>query len=188
MPTHINRRCVIITYNIRSIYIYIYIYIYAYILTCRLSWAATFVENPVCSSMACGVYYAQQTTLITPFLIMYEWSLYHCIIHNWDHETHWRLCIYQNRLSLNPAWLRNYSHYKAWDDITYPFTNFDGAAIEVLKWISNVSHTLLVMWLLIHVGKLIRVCKRGPRYFDWRMWFNALLHYQTYCCTKICII
>ena len=30
-----------------------------------------------------------------------------------------------------PAWKSNYTHYKVWDEIAYPFPNFNGAAVEV---------------------------------------------------------
>ena len=30
-----------------------------------------------------------------------------------------------------PAWISNYTHYKVWDEITYPFLNFNGATVEV---------------------------------------------------------
>ena len=38
---------------------------------------------------------------------------------------------YQHGLTLIPAWISNYTHYKAWDEITYPFLNFNGATVEV---------------------------------------------------------
>ena len=38
---------------------------------------------------------------------------------------------YQHGLTLIPAWISNYIHYKEWDEITYPFLNFNGATIEV---------------------------------------------------------
>ena len=31
--------------------------------------------------------------------------------------------------TLIPAWISNYIHYKAWDEITYPFLNFNGATV-----------------------------------------------------------
>ena len=34
-------------------------------------------------------------------------------------------------LILIPAWIGNYIHYEVWDEITYPFLNFNGATIEV---------------------------------------------------------
>ena len=34
-------------------------------------------------------------------------------------------------LALIPAWMRNYIHYNVWDEITYPFPNFNGATVEV---------------------------------------------------------
>ena len=30
----------------------------------------------------------------------------------------------------------NYIHYKVWDEITYPYSNFNGATVEVWEWIS----------------------------------------------------
>ena len=39
--------------------------------------------------------------------------------------------IYVHGLTLIPAWISNHIHYKMWDEITYPFLNFNGATIEV---------------------------------------------------------
>ena len=36
------------------------------------------------------------------------------------------------------------------DKITYPFPNFNGAAVEVLEWISDFIKRFIWMWLLIH--------------------------------------
>ena len=33
--------------------------------------------------------------------------------------------------------MNNYIHYKVWDEITYPFPNFNGTAVGVWEWISN---------------------------------------------------
>ena len=38
---------------------------------------------------------------------------------------------YQHGLTLIPAWISNHIHYKMWDEITYPFLNFNGATVEV---------------------------------------------------------
>ena len=38
---------------------------------------------------------------------------------------------YWHDLTLIPAWISNYIHYKVWDEITYPFLNFNGATVEV---------------------------------------------------------
>ena len=34
-------------------------------------------------------------------------------------------------LTLIPPWLCNHTHYKVWDEITYPLLNFNGATVEV---------------------------------------------------------
>ena len=38
---------------------------------------------------------------------------------------------YQHGLTLIPAWICNHIYHKVWDEITYPFLNFNGATVEV---------------------------------------------------------
>ena len=38
---------------------------------------------------------------------------------------------YQHGLTLIPAWISNHMPGKMWDEITYPFLNFNGETIEV---------------------------------------------------------
>ena len=45
------------------------------------------------------------------------------------------------------AWIIEYIHYKAWVEITYPFTNFYGAVVEIWEWISNFI--LHFIWYVI---------------------------------------
>ena len=55
-----------------------------------------------------------------------------------------------------------------WDEITYPFPNFNGATVEVWEWITNlISHFMMGVIsnsdLLSMLGfKLIHVGKRVP--------------------------
>ena len=37
-----------------------------------------------------------------------------------------------------------------WDEITYPFSNFNGDTVEVCEWISNFTPHFIGLWLLIH--------------------------------------
>ena len=37
---------------------------------------------------------------------------------------------YYQRLTLIPAWISNYIHYKLWGEITYPFLNFNGSTFR----------------------------------------------------------
>ena len=46
-------------------------------------------------------------------------------------ETDFWAPFYLHGLTLIPAWISNYIHYKVWDAITYPFLNFNGATVEV---------------------------------------------------------
>ena len=41
-------------------------------------------------------------------------------------------------------------HYNAWDEITYPFPNFNGATIEVLKWIGNFIPEYLYIYSITY--------------------------------------
>ena len=42
-------------------------------------------------------------------------------------------------------------HSKAWDGITYPFPNFNGAIVEVWEWISNLIPNF-AMGVIINAG------------------------------------
>ena len=48
-----------------------------------------------------------------------------------------------------------------WDEITYPFLNFNGATVEVKEWLSNFIlqyFTIPGVWLLIHAGIEVKPC------------------------------
>ena len=36
-----------------------------------------------------------------------------------------------SELTLIPAWISNHIHHQVWGEVTYPFLNFNGAAVEV---------------------------------------------------------
>ena len=42
-------------------------------------------------------------------------------------------------LTLIPAWISDYIHYKVWGEIPYPLPNLKSAAVEVWEWISNFN-------------------------------------------------
>ena len=53
---------------------------------------------------------------------------------------------YWHGLTLITAWISNHMLSNLWDEITFPFSNFNGATVDVLKWISNFSpHFIMVM-------------------------------------------
>ena len=43
---------------------------------------------------------------------------------------------YQHDLILSPTCINNYTHYKVWNEIIYPFRNFKCAAVQVWEWIN----------------------------------------------------
>ena len=77
-------------------------------------------------------------------------------------------------LTLIPAWISNHIHYNVWDEVTYPFTNFNREVIEVWGWICNfiphfAGHVITYpCWdeKLIHVinkggnDNLVTLCER----------------------------
>ena len=40
-------------------------------------------------------------------------------------------------VTLIPACISNYVHYELWDEIFYPFPNFNGAIVEICECLSN---------------------------------------------------
>ena len=54
-------------------------------------------------------------------------------------------------------------HYKEWDEITYPFLNFNGATVEVKEWKRNcIAYFTGACDNLVMLGlKIIHVSKRG---------------------------
>ena len=38
---------------------------------------------------------------------------------------------YYHEVTLIPSWISIYIHHKVWDEITYPFLNFNGTTVEV---------------------------------------------------------
>ena len=70
---------------------------------------------------------------------------------------------YQNILTSILGWIGYDIHYEVWDEITYPFTNFNGATVEVWEWINDFVSYSTGMWLLIHAGIKIDPCYlKGP--------------------------
>ena len=61
-------------------------------------------------------------------------------------------------LILIPTWISNHMPDEIWDAITYPFPNLNGAAVDVLEWISNFIPHLIVDVMLIHAGIKVYPC------------------------------
>ena len=64
----------------------------------------------------------------------------------------------------NKPKISNYIHDKVWNEITYTFSNFNGAAVEVWEWISNFfpQFTAHVISYPCWNQKLTPSSKRGP--------------------------
>ena len=55
-----------------------------------------------------------------------------------------RSSIYLHELALIQVWISNHTHNKVWDEITYPFSNLNGAASGVWEWMSNfIPHFIM---------------------------------------------
>ena len=67
------------------------------------------------------------------------------IVCRWRCEYPWhKLMFYQHGFTLIPPWIPNYIHYEVWNEITYPFPNFNGTTVEFWEWISNFIHNTSV--------------------------------------------
>ena len=64
--------------------------------------------------------------------------------------------------NFNPS-LGNYIHYTVWDEITFPFPNFNGATVEVWKWISNYRMKSKPQWNGCHIIVLLVIFFRANR-------------------------
>ena len=60
-----------------------------------------------------------------------------------------------------------------WDEITYPFINFNGATIDVKEWISNLSLHCACDYLSMLGLKLNHVSKRGHRWLTSQKSLNS---------------
>ena len=49
---------------------------------------------------------------------------------------------YKHGLTLIPAWITNHIHYNVWDEITYQFSNFNGATVGSLEMDKKLLLTL----------------------------------------------
>ena len=71
------------------------------------------------------------------------------ITYHFDEEIDFRLnVIYSSVASFTniPAWMSNHMPRKLWNEITYPFPNFNGVTIEVWEWISNlIPHIIMAV-------------------------------------------
>ena len=47
-------------------------------------------------------------------------------------------------LTLIPTWMSNRMPSKLWDEITYPFLNFNGCTVDVKEWISKFSPRFII--------------------------------------------
>ena len=73
--------------------------------------------------------------------IIWKWIFVMMTLCLW-HSRHFRCAFcwapfYSHGLTPIPTWISNYIHCKVWDEISYPFLKFNGAAVEVYEWVSN---------------------------------------------------
>ena len=84
-----------------------------------------------------GAQCLQKTSHVTTAVTRY------CILHGLNFELTETFHLLRSLLltlwatHLIPAWISNYIPSKVWDEITYPFPNFNGESVELWVWISN---------------------------------------------------
>ena len=70
---------------------------------------------------------------------------------------------YKQILTLTSVWLSSHMPSEVWDEITYPFPNFNGGTFEVWEWISNflphfTGHVIIYpCWMYFSYQYLLRI-------------------------------
>ena len=91
---------------------------------------------------------------------------------SWLNDVIWRP-FYLHGLTSIPTWISNYTHYKVWEEITYPFQKSSSCAVEDVEWLSNfIPH-----WVCMLGFKLNHVSKRAP---GDRGWFGITDNYRDF--------
>ena len=105
------------------------------------------------------------------FFNRHVYLMVHCTACTRKHPSSSRLLenpmgpFYQQELIIFLAWIRNHMPGKVWNEVTYPFANFNGTTVEVWEWISNILlHFIMdVITYPCWDQKLKNIRKRGPR-------------------------
>ena len=72
-----------------------------------------------------------------------------------------------HNLAIIPAWISNHMLSKVWDEITYPFPNFNGCTVEVWEWISNCISPF-IMDVITHpccAPDVVPTCSHATHHF-----------------------
>ena len=81
---------------------------------------------------------------------------------SWLNDVIWRP-FYLHGLTSIPILISNYTHYKVWGEITYPFPKSSSCAVEDVEWVSNfIPH-----WVWMLGFKLNHVSKSAPGDKGW---------------------
>ena len=94
-----------------------------------------------------------------------------------------------------PAWVSNHMPSEAWDEITYPFPNFNGVTVEVPEWISNFIPYFIMdvitnpcwgwsvsMLIKGDTGRSIQINPLWPSDVIWRQGYRSTLAQVMACC------
>ena len=96
---------------------------------------------------------------------------------------------YKHGLTSIPAWISNHIHHKVWDEITYPFPNFNGTTVEVWEWVSNfIPHFTghVITYYTPHTTKLLGGILVSLRCFVQWNWGFVVVVVLNYCCRCCC--
>ena len=85
------------------------------------------------------------------------WMYLVCFLNRWTHLFVVVIYIFQGPIclygiTLIPAWVRNYIHYKIWYKIIYLFPNTNGRNIDIWEWITNSIPQLTQHVITCHPG------------------------------------
>ena len=95
-----------------------------------------------CHSNIPSFHYSKKTVspILYAYIISTMWSSIQKIWINRWHRSAPKLLLLK---WIIPAWISNHICHNVWDEITYPFPNFNSVAVEVWEWIGNfMSHRI----------------------------------------------
>ena len=71
------------------------------------------------------------------YIVHLHCNLTYCPVVEAEEILQWPILFTRNNCNPGMVWVSNYIHYRVWDEITYPFPNFNGITVEDWEWISN---------------------------------------------------
>ena len=108
------------------------------------------------------------------WLIMGTQRTPNCFIHLDGHSVQDLRTMILTHGNIISVWISNHMLHEVWNDITYPFPNFNGCTVEIWQFISDFTSNFICTLLFFHVVIKVDPCPPHPEQ-QWPLlltWFN----------------